>query len=140
SLTAGHDLRLDTVSTVRSQESDWGKDNWRREHIQTESGSRIHTAGDLVLSAGRDISATAADVTTDAALTAQAGRDLRLNAGNSVTDLAEHSKESSRGLLSGHSSERHDEVHTRQAVSTELSGETVHLQSGRDISVSGSNV
>ncbi|MFN6798484.1 hemagglutinin repeat-containing protein, partial [Proteus mirabilis] len=92
------------------------------------------------MSAGRDISATAADVTTDAALTAQAGRDLRLNAGNSVTDLAEHSKESSRGLLSGHSSERHDEVHTRQAVSTELSGETVHLQSGRDISVSGSNV
>ncbi|MBS9214069.1 hypothetical protein KEP97_24910, partial [Escherichia coli] len=74
-----------------------------------------------MLSAGRDISATAADVTTDAALTAQAGRDLRLNAGNSVTDLAEHSKESSRGLLSGHSSERHDEVHTRQAVSTELS-------------------
>lgn len=140
SLTAGHDLRLDTVSTVRSQESDWGKDNWRREHIQTESGTRIHAAGDLVLSAGRDISATAADVTTDAALTAQAGRDLRLNAGNSVTDLAEHSKESSRGLLSGHSSERHDEVHTRQAVSTELSGETVHLQSGRDISVSGSNV
>ncbi|XQY87215.1 hypothetical protein ACKVCY_19295 [Escherichia coli] len=45
SLTAGHDLHLDTVSTVRSQESDWGKDNWRREHIQTESGSRIHTAG-----------------------------------------------------------------------------------------------
>uniref|UniRef100_UPI000DFEB7DE hemagglutinin repeat-containing protein n=1 Tax=Proteus mirabilis TaxID=584 RepID=UPI000DFEB7DE len=140
SLTAGHDLHLDTVSTVRSQESEWGKDNWRREHIQTESGSRIHTDGDLVLSAGRDIVATAADVTTDTALTAQAGRDLRLNAGNSVTDLSEHSKESSRGLLSGHSSERHDEVHTRQAVSTELSGETVHLQSGRDIRVSGSNV
>ncbi|MBC6573148.1 hemagglutinin repeat-containing protein [Escherichia coli] len=140
SLMAGNDLHLDTVSTVRSQESDWGKDNRRREHIQTESGSCIHTAGDLVLSAGRDIVATAAGMTADAVLTAQAGRDLRLNAGNSVTDLAEHSKESSRGLLSGHSSERHDEVHTRQAVSTELSGETVHLQSGRDVSVSGSNV
>ncbi|HID8296217.1 TPA: hypothetical protein ACXIH6_003753, partial [Proteus mirabilis] len=53
--------------------------------MQTESGSCIHTDGDLVLSAGRDIVATAADVTTDTALTAQAGRDLRLNAGNSVT-------------------------------------------------------
>ena len=139
-IQAGNDLTLGTLSTQHSEDDSWNSSNYRRLSQQSDAGTRISAGGVLQLSAGQDIRATAADVTAGGALTASAGRDIVLSAGNSRTDLTEHSKQTSKGMLSGSSLETHDELHSSEALGTTLSGDSVRLQAGRDIAVIGSNV
>ncbi|WP_434526801.1 hemagglutinin repeat-containing protein [Photorhabdus asymbiotica] len=139
-ITAGHNLTLDTLSTHRTEQGDWGKDNYRHLTQQQDIGSQITGAGEVTLQAGQDLTATAAHVNAGQQLTAQAGNNLTLNAGTASSDLVEHSKQSSRGWLSTSSVETHDEVHDRQALSTTFSGDKVTLQAGKDLNIRGSNV
>ncbi|EBP0013545.1 filamentous hemagglutinin N-terminal domain-containing protein, partial [Salmonella enterica] len=139
-LAAGNDLRLDTVTTRHSEHGDWGGGNTRDLTQQADAGTRITTPGAVALHAGRDMIARAADVSAGGALTALAGRDIRLTTGHATTDLVEHSKQSSRGLLSGRSTETHDERHGHQALSTTFSGDSVSLFSGGNTRITGSNV
>lgn len=139
-LAAGNDLTLSTVSTTRTESGDWGGGNWR--HLMTESahGSRITTAGELMLAAGRDLGATAAEVTAGQALTAQAGRDMRLTAGQSTSGLVEHSRQNGRGLLSKTATETRHEHHRRTAQGSLLSGDQVALIAAGNLTVQGSDV
>ncbi|WP_425389411.1 hemagglutinin repeat-containing protein [Enterobacter asburiae] len=52
----------------------------------------------------------------------------------------EHSKQSSRGLLSTSSIETHDEVHDRQALGTTLSGDSVDIRAKHDVRIEAGNV
>ncbi|WP_448511158.1 hemagglutinin repeat-containing protein, partial [Photorhabdus sp. MH8.4] len=139
-ITAGLDLTLDTLRTHRTENSDWGSDNYRHLTQQHDVGSQITTAGNLALRAGNNLNATAANVNAGQQLTAQAGNNITLNAGTASSDLTEHSKQTSKGLLSKSSVETHDEVHERRAQSTTLSGDSVTLQTGNDLNIIGSNV
>ncbi|EAT0258124.1 filamentous hemagglutinin N-terminal domain-containing protein [Salmonella enterica] len=139
-LTAGNDLTLGTVTTTDTENIDENRSNYRHLHQTTDAGSRVTTRGDLSLTAGHDLTATAAQVSAGNALAAGAGHDLELNAGTATTDLTENGKQSRHGLLSSYSRETHDEVHDRQAVSTTFSGNTVSLEAGHDAIVRGSNV
>ncbi|RAW91798.1 MULTISPECIES: hemagglutinin repeat-containing protein, partial [unclassified Photorhabdus] len=139
-ITAGRNLTLDTLSTHRTEQGDWGKDNYRHLTQQQDIGSQITGAGDVTLQAGQDLTATAAHVNAGQQLTAQAGNNLTLTTGTASSDLVEHSKQTSKGWLSKSSVETHDEVHDRQALSTTFSGDKVNLQAGKDLHISGSNV
>ncbi|MCC8376372.1 hemagglutinin repeat-containing protein, partial [Photorhabdus bodei] len=139
-ITAGHNLTLDTLSTRRTEQGDWGKDNTRHLTQQQDIGSQITGAGDVTLQAGQDLNATAAHVNAGQQLTAQAGNNLTLTTGTASSDLVEHSKQTSKGWLSKSSVETHDEVHDRQALSTTFSGNKVTLQAGKDLNIIGSNV
>ncbi|MCC8414471.1 filamentous hemagglutinin N-terminal domain-containing protein [Photorhabdus laumondii subsp. laumondii] len=139
-ITAGLDLTLDTLRTHRTENSDWGSDNYRHLTQQHDVGSQITTAGNLALRAGNNLNATAANVNAGQQLTAQAGNNITLNTGTASSDLIEHSKQTSKGLLSKSSVETHDEVHERRAQSTTLSGDRVTLQTGNDLNIIGSNV
>ncbi|WP_334223581.1 hemagglutinin repeat-containing protein, partial [Photorhabdus bodei] len=139
-ITAGLDLTLDTLRTHRTENSDWGSDNYRHLTQQRDVGSQITTAGNLALRAGNNLNATAANVSAGQQLTAQAGNNITLDAGTASSDLVEHSKQTSKGLLSKSSVETHDEVHERRAQSTTLSGDSVTLQTGNDLNIIGSNV
>ncbi|HCM1918904.1 TPA: hemagglutinin repeat-containing protein [Salmonella enterica subsp. salamae serovar 28:r:e,n,z15] len=139
-LLAGQDLKLNTLTTARTENHDWGRHEYLHQSGQTDTGSRVTTQGDLTLAAGRDIHATAADISTEGVLSASAGRDIHLDTGTTTRDITENSRQSSGGLLSKSTSETHDEIHDRQAVSTTLSGDRISLQAGHDISVYGSNV
>ncbi|WP_350307615.1 hemagglutinin repeat-containing protein, partial [Photorhabdus viridis] len=139
-ITAGHDLMLETLSTHRTEQGDWGKDNYRHLTQQTDIGSQITGAGDVTLQAGHDLKATAANVNAGQHLTAQAGNTLTLTTGTASSDLVEHSKQTSKGWLSKSSVETHDEVHDQQALSTTFSGDKVNIQAGKDLNIRGSNV
>ncbi|NDL32009.1 filamentous hemagglutinin N-terminal domain-containing protein [Photorhabdus laumondii subsp. laumondii] len=139
-ITAGHNLTLDALSTRRTEQGDWGKDNTRRLTQQQDIGSQITGAGEVTLQAGQDLNATAAHVNAGQQLTAQAGNNLTLTTGTASSDLVEHSKQTSKGWLSKSSVETHDEVHDRQALSTTFSGDKVTLQAGKDLNIRGSNV
>ncbi|TNH42010.1 adhesin, partial [Photorhabdus luminescens subsp. sonorensis] len=139
-ITAGLDLTLDTLRTHRTENSDWGSDNYRHLTQERDIGSQITTAGNLALRAGNNLNATAANVNAGQQLTAQAGNNITLDAGTASSDLIEHSKQTSKGLLSKSSIETHDEVHERRAQSTTLSGDRVTVQTGNDLNIIGSNV
>ncbi|MBS9424604.1 filamentous hemagglutinin N-terminal domain-containing protein, partial [Photorhabdus caribbeanensis] len=139
-ITAGLDLTLDTLRTHRTENSDWGSDNYRHLTQQRDVGSQITTAGNLALRAGKNLNATAANVNAGQQLTAQAGNNITLDAGTASSDLVEHSKQTSKGLLSKSSVETHDEVHERRAQSTTLSGDSVTVQAGNNLNITGSNV
>ncbi|WP_350307427.1 hemagglutinin repeat-containing protein [Photorhabdus viridis] len=139
-ITAGHDLTLDTLLTRRTENGNWGNDNYRHLTQAHDTGSQINTAGNLALRAGNNLNATAANVNAGQQLTAQAGNNLTLNAGTASSDLVEHSKQTSKGLLSKSSVETHDEIHERRAVSTTLSGDSITVQAGKDLNIIGSNV
>ncbi|MCC8422920.1 hemagglutinin repeat-containing protein, partial [Photorhabdus thracensis] len=139
-ITAGHNLTLDTLSTRRTEQGDWGKENYRHLTQQQDIGSQITGAGSVTLQAGQDLQATAAHVNAGQQLTAQAGNNLTLTTGTASSDLVEHSKQTSKGWLSKSSVETHDEVHDRQALSTTFSGDKVNIQAGKDLNIRGSNV
>ncbi|WP_289997890.1 hemagglutinin repeat-containing protein, partial [Photorhabdus laumondii] len=139
-ITAGHNLTLDALSTRRTEQGNWGKENYRHLTQQQDIGSQITGAGEVTLQAGHDLNATAAHVNAGRQLTAQAGNNLTLTTGAASSDLVEHSKQTSKGWLSKSSVETHDEVHDRQALSTTFSGDKVNLQAGKDLNIRGSNV
>ncbi|EHF2631169.1 filamentous hemagglutinin N-terminal domain-containing protein [Salmonella enterica subsp. enterica serovar Panama] len=139
-LLAGQDIRFDTLTTSRTENHDWGKHEYLHQSWQNGITSRLTTQGDLTLAAGQDIHATGTGVSAGGTLSARAGRDIRLDAGTSTRDITENSRQTSGGFLSKSSVETHDEVHDRQAISTTLSGDTVSLLAGHNISIQGSNV
>ncbi|MEQ5122634.1 hemagglutinin repeat-containing protein [Morganella morganii] len=138
-ITAGNDITLGTVTTTRTENGDWGNDNYRHLTTQTDTGSQLH-GGDISLNAGRDMNVTAATVDAKNALTVTAGRDINIQSGKDVSDLTEHSKQTSKGLLSASSLETHDEVHRTDAVSSQFGGDTVTLKAGNNLTVEGSQV
>ncbi|EKJ5694348.1 hemagglutinin repeat-containing protein [Salmonella enterica] len=139
-LLAGQDLKLNTLTTARTENHDWSRHEYLHQSGQTDTGSELTTSGDLTLAAGHDIRATAADIIAGGALSVGAGRDIRLSTGTATRDITEHSRQTSGGSLSKSTTETHDETHDRQALSTTLSGDSVRLQAGNSISVHGSNV
>ncbi|EKY2812862.1 hemagglutinin repeat-containing protein [Salmonella enterica] len=139
-LLAGQDIRFDTLTTSRTENHDWGKHEYLHQSWQNDLASHLTTQGDLTLTAGQDIHATAADVSAGGTLSARAGRDIRLDTGTATRDITENSRQTSGGVLSKSRVETHDEVHDRQAVSTTFSGDTVSLLAGNNISIYGSNV
>ncbi|WP_276643595.1 hemagglutinin repeat-containing protein [Siccibacter turicensis] len=139
-IAAGNNINLGTITTTHSERGDWGKDNYRDLTARNDIGSQIAGKGSVTLSAGNDLNARAATVDAGDALTAVAGRDLNVTAGESAYHLTEHSKQTSKGFLSGQSLETHDEVRATEAVASNFTGDKVTLLAGNDLAVRGSNV
>ena len=139
-IVAGNDLNLNTLTTTHSESSSWGKGNDRSLTQRTEVGSQINGGGDVALSAGHDINARAATVTAQDGLRVAAGNDIRLTSGEDAYHLTENSHQSSGGMLSRKSVTTHDEIHNQSAVGSNFSGDSVTMQAGRDLSLSGSSV
>ena len=138
-LIAGHDLTFDTVTETNHAATRSKKVRWQ-ENSATDVGSTVQTTGDLTIQAGNDLSAIAATVIAGGALVASAGNDLTITTGEASYDSDYHRKSSSSGFLSKSSSETHITTDRTTAVSSSFSGETVDLQAGRDVHVTGSNV
>lgn len=139
-IVAGRDLTLDTRGL--SHATDYTHDSKRYDRTQStqEAGSRIDAGGSLAIAAGRDINARAAEITAADALTAQAGRDILLSSGEATYDHQGHSKWSSSGFLSKTRHELYGNSSQREAQSTTLSGDSVQMQAGHNLTVQGSNV
>ena len=139
---AGRDLNLGTVATSRRQSLDWGSGNWRKDGSDEEVGSTLQVAGDIRLSASRDLNARAATVTSsDGAVAAVAGRDVNLTAGSARNFVDEaHRHTGSNGMLSKKTITTRDSVDETVALGTTFSGKTTQVQAGRDLLVDGSNV
>ncbi|MEJ5076495.1 hemagglutinin repeat-containing protein [Erwinia sp. MYb535] len=139
-LSAGHNINLGTIATTHSERGDWGGDNYRDLTQRSDVGSQIAGNGSVQLSAGNDLNALAASINATDALSAVAGNDMNIVAGESAYHLTEHSRQTSKGFLSGRSLETHDEIEATQATASNVTGDSVTLLAGNNLTVRGSNV
>ncbi|WP_052752463.1 hemagglutinin repeat-containing protein [Tatumella morbirosei] len=139
-LVAGNDLNLATLTTTHSEKGDWGGGNNRTLTQSLDNGTMINGSGDVSLSAGHDLNARAATVTAQDDLNVMAGNSLTLTYGNDSYHLTENSHQSSSGFLSKKSVTTHDEIRSQGAVGSAFSGNTVAIQAGHDLTVTGSSV
>ncbi|EQB4864006.1 hemagglutinin repeat-containing protein [Klebsiella aerogenes] len=138
-IIAGNDLNLQTLATTHSESGSWGKGNDRSLTQRSDIGTQIN-GGAVALSAGHDMNARAASVTATSSLTVAAGNDINLSSGESSWHLTENSHQSSSGLLARRSLTTHDEVWAQNAIGSNFSGDSIVMQAGRDLLVSGSSV
>ncbi len=140
-VSAGRDIKLDTVSESRRQETVWDASNYRKDATRRETGTTLGAAGDIRLEAGQDISLRAASLTSDkGALDLLAGRDITLTAGRDTLSMAEAHRHTDSSTFGSETSISRQTLARDSSLSTTLSANTVRLQSGQDIAITGSNV
>ncbi|MDZ4284055.1 MAG: hemagglutinin repeat-containing protein, partial [Hydrogenophaga sp.] len=135
---AGRDLNLTSVNTSSSLDATRDARNFARVQQGAEVGTQIQGAS-VALQAGQDVTARAASVQAQGPLSVSAGRDLSLNAGESSYQIDHGVYAKSSGLLGSSSTETRTHNSRTDAVGTALGGAQVLIQSGRDITLTGSS-
>ncbi|THF66565.1 filamentous hemagglutinin N-terminal domain-containing protein [Pseudothauera nasutitermitis] len=140
-LSAGRDLTLSTVATAESNRSVRDARNFVADGSSLEVGTRIETIGDLTLIAGQDLSARAATVSSEAgALELSAGRDLTLEAGRETDEFESARRTKRSGTFSSTTKSVRFDFGSDTSVGSSLSGQSVAVSAGRDLSVIASTV
>ncbi|MDX5630618.1 MULTISPECIES: hemagglutinin repeat-containing protein, partial [unclassified Brenneria] len=140
-LVAGRDVNLNTVSTASSDELVWDAENTLKQSRRDSVGSEVVASGDVILAAGNDIDARAASLSSENALQLSAGHDVNIQGAENVLDLDErHKVTGSSGWLSKTTTRTHDVVSRQTIQGSELSGDTVDITAGNDLTVLGSSV
>ncbi|MGY0556786.1 hemagglutinin repeat-containing protein [Lysobacter sp. A421] len=138
-IAAGRDLELSTVTTTNTSLE---QINGRRFKQRTETldetvhGTTVQAGGDIAMTAGRDATLTAAQVVSDAGgIAIAAGRDLTLAAAEETHRFEQDTVRKKSGLFSSKTTTTHDESTATYAIGTTLSGETVDLAAGNDLTL-----
>ncbi|MFJ2990942.1 hemagglutinin repeat-containing protein [Collimonas sp. NPDC087041] len=139
-LSAGRDVNLTAVNTQNTYNVTYNADNHLYENQTQVNGTSINAGGKLALVAGQDINAAAAYATAGGQLAAVAGRDVNLGTAQQTSSLDQAIYTTSHGMLSSSTSRSQANANTTAAVGSTLSGDSVIVQAGRDIGVTGSNV
>ncbi|HAF2412847.1 TPA: filamentous hemagglutinin N-terminal domain-containing protein [Salmonella enterica] len=139
-VAAGRDLTLGAVRIAEQENNVRNVSNYLRQGYEQDVGSSISAAGDVRLQAGHDLTALAANVTSEhGALTALAQGDVNLLAGEAHNNWAEGRQHTSRSLLGSGRRTTRDSLEETRAVASTFSGNTVAVR-GRNVTVTGSNV
>ena len=140
-LVAGRDIRLNDVTTAWQDNLVWDADNALSQSQSRSTGSEVTGKGNVTLSAGHDLSARGALLSSGAALNLGAGNDLTLAAGENSQTLDErHKVTGSSGWLSKTTTRTEDSVSRMTAQGSELNGDSVSLTAGHDLTLRGSSV
>ncbi|MCD2511654.1 hemagglutinin repeat-containing protein [Comamonas endophytica] len=140
SIAALHDIDLSAIHTSHSQGVVWDHRNRLLLGGSHEVGTTIDTLGDTDIHAGRNIYARATQVVSTGHLDVDAGTSVRIDPGQATRwlDDAYHSRHlrflgsSSRSLV--------HQVESSEVQPSFFGGKTVHIKSGQDIDVTGSQV
>lgn len=139
-LVAARDINLTTTQVAATHHIVWDGQNSRSDASQSDVGSQIHTNGDISLSAGNDINARAASITSQqGGILSQAGRDISLTAGELREQVDEAHQHQESGLLSSKTITTRDTLEQSSAQASTLSATSIALQAGNNILMQGSN-
>ena len=137
-MKAGRDITMETAAVKKDTAVTWDGNNYRHDSAARDIGSSVTAKGSLSMQSERDISIKAADIRSEGMTAVEAGRNLTVENGKEITDLEEHHRHKERNLLSSTTTTTHDEVHAVKAQKSIIEGNTVSLQGGKDISLTGS--
>ncbi|WP_423600973.1 cytidine deaminase-like fold-containing protein [Roseateles sp. MS654] len=133
---AGRDLTLSTVTTASSREQVWNANNFKKENQRQDVGTEVKAEGAIVLKAGQDLSATAAQIASgQGALTLNAGRDVELLAGEANRVVEEMTQKTKKSLFKKKTVTTYSKSDDTTAIGTTVSGDTVNIVAGRDITL-----
>lgn len=139
-ITATNNLNLNAVKTQDELNVTYDGRNHLYKKQEQANGTSVQAAGNVVLKAGNDITTQAAHINSGKALTATAGGSVNLGAATQQSSYDQETYAASSGVLSSSSVHVKDKRSGTQAVGSTLSGNTVAIQSGKDINIVGSNV
>ena len=137
-MKAGRDITMGTAAVKKDTTTTWDRNNYRHDSAARDIGASVTAKGSLTMQSERDISIKAADIRSEGMTAVEAGRNLTVENGKEITDLEEHHRHKERSLLSSTTTTTHDEVHAVQAQKSIIEGNTVSMQGGKDISLTGS--
>ena len=137
-MKARRDITMETAAVKKDTAVTWDGNNYRHDSAARDIGSSVTAKGSLSMQSERDISIKAADIRSEGMTAVEAGRNLTVENGKEITDLEEHHRHKERSLLSSTTTTTHDEVHAVQAQKSIIEGNTVSMQGGKDISLTGS--
>ena len=137
-MKAGRDITMETAAVKKDTTTTWDRNNYRHDSAARDIGSSVTAEGSLTMQSERDISIKAADIRSEGMTAVEAGRNLTVENGKEITDLEEHHRHKERSLLSSTTTTTHDEVHAVKAQKSIIEGNTISLQGGKDISLTGS--
>ena len=137
-MKAGRDITMETAAVKKDTAVTWDGNNYRHDSAARDIGSSVTAKGSLTMQSERDISIKAADIRSEGMTAVEAGRNLTVENGKEITDLEEHHCHKERSLLSSTTTTTHDEVHAVQAQKSIIEGNTVSIEGGKDISLTGS--
>ncbi|WP_323493615.1 beta strand repeat-containing protein, partial [Undibacterium sp. 5I2] len=138
SLSAGHKLVSDTVSTAEQNRIVWDNANYLEQGSTQEVGTQINTAGNLVLSAQQDMSLKAANIHSDTGnITAIAANNIDISNGVATQNLNSASKSSSHGWLSSSTTTTHNSIKQTDVIASSLSGDSVNVLAGYSANANG---
>ena len=137
-MKAGRDITMGTAAVKKDTAVTWDGNNYRHDSAARDIGSAVTAKGSLTMQSERDISIKAADIRSEGMTAVEAQRNLTVENGKEITDLEEHHRHKERSLLSSTTTTTHDEVHAVKAQKSIIEGNTVSLQGGKDISLTGS--
>lgn len=140
-LVAGRDVNLNTVTTSRSDNLVWDKDNSLKQRSVDNNGSAVIGTGGVTLAAGNDINARGATMTSDGALALGAKRDVNIEGVLNESQLDErHKVVGGNGWLSKTTRTTRDTVDRQTVQGSELSADSVQIAAGNNLTVAGSSV
>ena len=139
-MKAGRDITMETAAVKKDTAVTWDGNNYRHDSAARDIGASVTAKGSLTMQSERDISIKAADIRSENMTAVEAGRNLTVENGKEITDLEEHHRHKERSLLSSTTTTTHDEVHAVKAQKSIIEGNTVSIEGGKDISLTGSAV
>ena len=137
-MKAGRDITMETAAVKKDTAVTWDGNNYRHDSAARDIGSSVTAKGSLTMQSERDTSIKAADIRSEGMTAVKAGRNLTVENGKEITDLEEHHRHKERSLLSSTTTTTHDEVHAMKAQKSIIEGNTVSIEGGKDISLTGS--
>ena len=137
-MKAGRDITMETAAVKKDTAVTWDGNNYRHDSAARDIGSSVTAKGSLTMQSERDTSIKAADIRSEGMTAVEAGRNLTVENGKEITGLEEHHRHKERSLLSNTTTTTHDEVHAVKAQKSIIEGNTVSIEGGKDISLTGS--
>jgi filamentous hemagglutinin len=139
-LLARRDVNLTAIRERSDDKVRWGDKNRAEHSLSTDTGASVTSEGKILIAAGRDLNATAANVSAQGSLTALAGGHVNLNAGVQSASAYDEHDVKEHGVLSSKSTHTIDESRYTDAVGTTLSGETVDVSAGNNLTAGAATI
>jgi len=143
-LAAGNDITLNAVTnaqTVTSQTQQGHTRTHTSTYDESVQGTTLNGANGVVATAGHDLTATAATISSaNGNVALGAGHDLTLNATQENHSVTVDTVTKKSGLLSSSKTATHDVVSDSDAMGTTISGSNVSLTAGHDLTAQAAQV
>jgi len=106
----------------------------------TEIGTLLTTGGNLTLASGNDLTVRGSEIEAGKAITLAADGDVRLEASHSTSDIHTEEIKKKNGLLSSKKTTKTTDTVTDEATGSILTGESISINSGKDIFSEGATL